>query len=112
MSRHTATTPKFNICLGVDRPLSYVFAQVFLNKPIDDTDNAPGFDNIMTNFPTDADGCVEDAVNSVIQYVRANGEPDFDIPASIVSALTNEVQIHRINRFADLSMTKNHGFIR
>lgn len=110
MSRHTATTPTFNVCLGVDRPLSHVFAQVFLNNPPEDAeeDTAPGFNNFI-NFPCDHMG-VDEAVHAVEVYVRQT-EPNFNLPPSIQDVLKAEVDLHLSDRSASLNFAKNHGFV-
>lgn len=110
MSRHTASTPNFTVCLGVDRPLSHVFAQVFLNNPPEgvDEDCPPDFDNFC-QFSCDNMG-VDEAVHAIEVYVRKT-EPNFVLPASIQITLKQEVALHLSNRQASLNMSRNHGYV-
>ena len=111
MSRHTMRTEKFNICLGVDRPLSHVFAQVFLNDVPDgaDDESAPGFDCFM-NFPIDTHSIagVGYACDAVERYVNQNQEAPFKIPFEMIDALTGEVLLHIREPHTSLNITKRY----
>lgn len=111
MSQHTLRTPKFNVIFGVDRPLSRVFASVFLNEPPDDaeSDDAPGF-NPFSWFAVSKVG-IQTAIHAVEMYIRENGEPNFKAPDSVHVALEQDAQAHLANPGQSLNWTKNHGFV-
>ena len=109
MSRHTATTPKFNICLGVDRPLAYVFAQVFLNQPPKDADDDSAQDfNPFSNYSLATQG-INKAIADIEQYICKNGEPNFKVPATIMPELQKEVDMLLADPNVDLNIGRNHG---
>jgi len=115
MSRHTAETEKYTVCIGVDRPLSYVFAQVLLkDEPEDEeTDEAPGFDSIMNNWSVADYGLngVDIAVEKVEKYLHANESKGIKIPSEMVKALKEEVLIHLRDSKASLNFTEHYGKI-
>jgi hypothetical protein len=104
-------TKNFNICLGVDRPLSHVFAQIFVNKMPKgaEDDCAPNFDSWM-NFPiaTHSVAGIGEAVNAVERYINAHEEAPFRIPHEMVDALTGEVLLHMREPGASLNITKHY----
>lgn len=112
MSQHHVTTSKFKIMLGVDRPLSHVFASIFLNKAPKDAedDNAPGF-NPFSWYQVSANGITE-SIEAVSTYIRANGEPNFNMPVTVARALLNDVNLHLSDRSATLNFMQNHGFVK
>lgn len=111
MSQHSFKTAKFNVQMGVDRPLSNVFASIFVNDVPEDAedDNAPGF-NPFSWYPVSKVG-VQTAIHDVEKYIQDNGEPNFKVPATVQPELEKEVKIHLADPNQSLNFGKNHGFV-
>jgi hypothetical protein len=95
MSRHTTNTSKFEIVLGVDRPLNHVFASVFDRKGED----AKGFDPFSWFAPTSAG--VEDAIKAVEGFTKSK------LPESIREALLADLMAMQEGQ--SINYSKTHG---
>lgn len=111
MSQHSFKTPKFTVQMGVDRPLSNVFASIFVNDVPEDAedDNAPGF-NPLSWFAVSKVG-ISTAVHDVEKYIQENGEPNVKVPKALIADLERDVQIHLADPNASLNWGNYHGFV-
>jgi hypothetical protein len=96
--------------MGVDRPLSHVFASIFLNDASDEeSDNAPGF-NPFSFYDVSDDG-IQDAVYDVEKYIQENGEPNVKIPLELIAKLGEDVQDHIDNPNTSLNRGCYYEFV-
>lgn len=86
VSSHRLQTNKFNIAIGVDRPLQHVFATV-LNKSGKPARGFPAFANYQMN----RDG-VKQATDALEAFVRKS-EGDWSLPQIVVQGLHDDLEI-------------------
>lgn len=105
MSKYTFQTEKYNVQLGVDRPLRQVFASVFVNGKAEKA--AKNFDP-FTWFDVSENG-VSEAVDAVTQYIKKNDSKNFEMPKELVDMLKQDVQTNLMNPMQPLNQFKCFG---
>jgi hypothetical protein len=86
VSSHRLQTKKFNIAIGVDRPLQHVFATV-LNKNGKPAQGFPAF----ASYPPNRDG-VKQATDALEAFVRKS-EGDWSLPQITIQGLHDDLEI-------------------
>mgnify|MGYP003436725770 FL=1 len=105
MSKYTFKTAKYNVQVGVDRPLRQVFASIFVNGKAEKA--AKNFDP-FTWFDVSDNGVTE-AVEAVTQYIRKNDNKNFEMPKELVDMLKQDVQTNLRNPLLSLNQCKCFG---
>jgi len=86
VSSHRLQTKKFNIAIGVDRPLQHVFATV-LNKNGKPAQGFPAF----ASYPMNRDG-VKQATDALEAFVRKS-ESNWSLPQIVIQGLHDDLEV-------------------
>lgn len=86
VSSHRLQTKKFNIAVGVDRPLQHVFATV-LNRSGKPARGFPAF----ASYPMNRDG-VKQAADALEAFVRKS-EGNWSLPQIVIQGLHDDLEI-------------------
>lgn len=91
MSRHAVKTSKYEVVIGVDRPLNHVFASILDLDPSEEADDeaVEGFDPFSNYAPSRVG--LQTAIHDTEKFMESIGDP-IKIPATMREALETDLQ--------------------